>query len=353
MSGLTIPQSNMALTAVAAGVGNTVETSEIGDGQVTYPKTATSLWTAIATAVAITVTGVATGTTAGLTVQNTTAATGGATVQRAPSVWQYGRAWDSDDSVSRTFGMGWQMRPVSGATVTGALHLMTDLAGAVADATLTINSDGTMGFGAAATMATVGKIRLANNAGPVIAARNNAGTNNVNVFEVLNDRIFMGSSMATGITLEAGSAGSGDLQLEQITTVRATNSNTAQTLRIRARSALSANNNGSPLQLEGGAPNGSGLSGPCAIGATDNATAFLPFVEVANVVAGQRVIALCRGSSLTSTQMPTNTGNGVIYIANAGTAPTANSVSGGILYSEAGALKWRGTSGTVTTLGAA
>lgn len=43
---------------------------------------------------------------------------------------------------------------------------------------------------------------------------------------------------------------------------------------------------------------------------------------------------------------------GVIAIANA-TAPSSNATGGGILYSEAGALKWRGSGGTITTLGAA
>lgn len=43
---------------------------------------------------------------------------------------------------------------------------------------------------------------------------------------------------------------------------------------------------------------------------------------------------------------------GVIFIGN-GTAPSSNSTGGGQLYCEAGALKYRGTSGTVTTLGAA
>jgi hypothetical protein len=35
------------------------------------------------------------------------------------------------------------------------------------------------------------------------------------------------------------------------------------------------------------------------------------------------------------------------------TAPTANMTGGGILYVEAGALKYRGSSGTVTTIGPA
>jgi hypothetical protein len=43
-------------------------------------------------------------------------------------------------------------------------------------------------------------------------------------------------------------------------------------------------------------------------------------------------------------------GDGVIGIANAPTAPTANPTGGGILYASAGALVWRGSAGTVTTI---
>jgi hypothetical protein len=46
-------------------------------------------------------------------------------------------------------------------------------------------------------------------------------------------------------------------------------------------------------------------------------------------------------------------GAGVVSIANATTAPTTNPTAGGILYVEAGALKYRGSSGTVTTIGPA
>jgi hypothetical protein len=40
----------------------------------------------------------------------------------------------------------------------------------------------------------------------------------------------------------------------------------------------------------------------------------------------------------------------VMFIANATTAPTTNPTGGGVLYVEAGALKYRGSSGTVTTI---
>ena len=46
-------------------------------------------------------------------------------------------------------------------------------------------------------------------------------------------------------------------------------------------------------------------------------------------------------------------GSGVFAIANAATVPTTNPTGGGILYVEAGALKYRGSSGTVTTIAVA
>lgn len=46
-------------------------------------------------------------------------------------------------------------------------------------------------------------------------------------------------------------------------------------------------------------------------------------------------------------------GVGVLPIANATTAPTTNVATGGVLYVQAGALKYRGSSGTVTTIGPA
>lgn len=43
-------------------------------------------------------------------------------------------------------------------------------------------------------------------------------------------------------------------------------------------------------------------------------------------------------------------GSVVIALANASIVPSVNPTGGGVLYSEAGALKWRGSSGTVTTI---
>ncbi|MET7933499.1 hypothetical protein [Streptomyces sp. NPDC005322] len=43
-------------------------------------------------------------------------------------------------------------------------------------------------------------------------------------------------------------------------------------------------------------------------------------------------------------------GVGIVGLANATTVPTTNPTGGGLLYAEAGALKWRGSSGTVTVI---
>lgn len=46
-------------------------------------------------------------------------------------------------------------------------------------------------------------------------------------------------------------------------------------------------------------------------------------------------------------------GTGVLGIANASVLPTTNPTGGGVLFADSGALKWRGSSGTVTTIAVA
>lgn len=43
----------------------------------------------------------------------------------------------------------------------------------------------------------------------------------------------------------------------------------------------------------------------------------------------------------------------VVFLANATTAPSANPTGGGVLYTEGGALKYRGSAGTITTIASA
>jgi len=56
------------------------------------------------------------------------------------------------------------------------------------------------------------------------------------------------------------------------------------------------------------------------------------------------------GSLGINTETQFGSGAGVIGIANATTAPTANPIGGGVLYVQSGALKYRGSSGTPTTI---
>lgn len=60
-----------------------------------------------------------------------------------------------------------------------------------------------------------------------------------------------------------------------------------------------------------------------------------------------------RFRGLNGTNVGVGGGQGVVAISNADTVPTTNPTSGGVLYVQAGALKYRGSSGTITTLGAA
>jgi hypothetical protein len=71
-----------------------------------------------------------------------------------------------------------------------------------------------------------------------------------------------------------------------------------------------------------------------------------------NGINAQRAAITCQSNLLLQAPIEDTNDVGVIYIPN-GTAPTANLAGGGKLYVEGGALKYRGSSGTVTVLGAA
>jgi hypothetical protein len=126
--------------------------------------------------------------------------------------------------------------------------------------------------------------------------------------------------------------------------------------------------NGTATQSTWGALNGTDTanSGFCAVG-VDEEAAFInfggngtapdvPFV-IANNATYQLKLDLSNnfilgGAAATPTggAVP---GSGIVYIANAATVPASNPTGGGVLYVEGGALKYRGSSGTVTTIAAA
>lgn len=118
---------------------------------------------------------------------------------------------------------------------------------------------------------------------------------------------------------------------------------------IAGQNAGDTDKRGGGLSIFGGNKTGAaGTPGGVSLGCYAD-----ELIECAEVESGQQVVSLCLGALVSSTQMPTGTGNRVVFIANAGTAPTVSAVGGGILYVQGGALKYRGSGGTVSTLGAA
>lgn len=249
----------------------------------------------------------------------------------------------------------------------------------------------------AGTVAATGLLRLANNLGAIIVQRNSGNTDDMPILEADATSVYLGINVAgtkqvTTTTINGSSTvnlmrnggnfiilNSGGITVATTFNL-VTNSlviagsntptwvHTARTgntvgldWTFRAQgadgSATGVNRDGAALLFQGGNRSSGATTGRrrgirMSIASTD-----APLIEICDVQAGttapSRAVILNRGAAITATEMPTNTGDLVVYIGNCATAPTANSVSGGILYSEAGALKWRGTGGTVTTLGAA
>jgi hypothetical protein len=215
----------------------------------------------------------------------------------------------------------------------------------------------------------------------VIAGRNQADTADIVLFDwggAVANNLRIGSSVTanqpsvirlqpttqteimagstTVITVNSSSFQSSVAQIRYASTVAAplifqvTNAGACQNLTLRAQGSTSGNNSGGILHLQGGRLSGTGVRGGFRCQLNPDDSAFENLVEGVEIAAGRRVLSLCRAANLTTTEMPASTGDLVIYIGNAATAPTANPVSGGVLYVEAGALKYRGSSGTVTTL---
>lgn len=122
---------------------------------------------------------------------------------------------------------------------------------------------------------------------------------------------------------------------------QATHATTPQTMTFQAMNVTTGV--GSNLVLTSG-------TGSTSDGSVQLQVGTESLVEACEVAAGRRVVALCRAAALTTTQMPANSGDGVVYIANAATAPTGTPVSGGILYSSGGDLYWMNTAGVSSKL---
>jgi hypothetical protein len=79
---------------------------------------------------------------------------------------------------------------------------------------------------------------------------------------------------------------------------------------------------------------------------------IVAFTNIRSISDGLTAITLGSNRNVQFGSATTSFGGGsvVIGIANATTVPTSNPTGGGVLYVEAGALKFRGSSGTITTI---
>jgi len=82
-------------------------------------------------------------------------------------------------------------------------------------------------------------------------------------------------------------------------------------------------------------------------------TATSPVLDIQSYAGTSRFYVTDEGNFGLRTTAQFGSGVGVVGIANATTVPSTNPTGGGVLYVEAGALKYRGSSGTVTVLGMA
>lgn len=74
------------------------------------------------------------------------------------------------------------------------------------------------------------------------------------------------------------------------------------------------------------------------------------FAVYDNVAGANRLLISSSGNIQVGATEAFGSGTGVIGIANAGAAPSTNPSGGGVLYVESGALKYMGSSGTMTTI---
>jgi hypothetical protein len=119
-------------------------------------------------------------------------------------------------------------------------------------------------------------------------------------------------------------------------------------LTIAAQSAeAGGNGTGGDLILKGGINGAGGNNGGSVLIGGNMIQALV--MGTIGVDAGRQITSLNYATGkLTATQVPT--GDGVTFIGNRNAAPSSNPVDGGILYAEAGALKYRGSSGSVNII---
>lgn len=153
------------------------------------------------------------------------------------------------------------------------------------------------------------------------------GFSGTKIYSSADGNITMGDNTLAGATRTIGVAGS-DADIGLTISGKA-----GGAVRLESNASwLSVGNNG--VLVHGSGITGATFSLHCQNSAGDSA------LDVSND------LNVTIGPGLTYAAGP----RGVLAIANAATVPAVNAVGGGFLYAEGGALKWRGSGGTITTI---
>lgn len=181
----------------------------------------------------------------------------------------------------------------SGGASAGAINTvqLSDGAGAFLAATNVLG--GTSFLSAGTSPANAGAFRVSNNV-PIAMARNAAGSGNITGFDTnTSDALFIGTTSA----------------------------NTSQAVSIQMRAAGTVN---------------------LGIGAT-NYVSLGPALLVASQNTNVAILGSQTGSSFAS-------GTGALYVGNTSVPPTSGPSNGGVMYAESGSVRWRGSTGILSTL---
>lgn len=243
--------------------------------------------------------------------------------------------------VVRTSDMTWRVfRSTQRATSTayGSILLTGDLSGTAASPTV-VKANGA-DIPAAGSLTTGHYLRVSGASALEYGALPEADTVTEGILRLAQD--LGGSSTAPTVTAITGTAGVGLLRMQDLRwpdsvsnpsfghLARST-AGGGTDLMIYAQDAHT-NGNGGGIVLVAGAGAGTGTIGRIELG-VGGIVAKTTMVEVATPVLNQAVVALCGNSPITSAQMPVNSGDGVVWLGNAFTAPTAEPGTGCIVYS--------------------
>ena len=139
----------------------------------------------------------------------------------------------------------------------------------------------------------------------------------------------------TAVGRDAGSSATTAANLTAVGVYAGRSATTADSLTVVGASAG---------YTDGTTSTGAAVAGCTILGHNAQATRDNVAVIGSALAAGRQTLCLGNYNALGSN------GRGDIALTNAQTIPTVNPTGGGLLYAEAGALKWRGSSGTITTI---